>query len=129
MELKINNTDVGLFEEQEIVIQQNSPLVGFKLQGDKAYSFNIPVSDGLKAAVGTVGHLQKSDVNNKLLGKVSASGRTAIEGKVKLRKANDRAATLDVVSAPGAMDASWWNSSIHTVDLGGDTFFNGGKDY
>jgi hypothetical protein len=122
MELKINNTAVELFESQEIVIQQNSPLVGFRLQGDKTYSFNIPSSDSLKGAVGAIGHLQKSEVSSSILGSVRASGRTAIDGKVKVRKANDRAATLDVISAPGGMDASWWNGPIQSVDLGGDTF-------
>ncbi len=122
MELKINNTAVDLFEGQEIVIQQNSPLVGFKLQGDKTYSFNIPASDSLKSSVGAIGHLQKSEVSSSILGSVQASGRTAIDGKVKVRKANDRAATLDVIAAPGGMDASWWNGAIQSVDLGGDTF-------
>lgn len=122
MELLINKTAVDVFEEQEIVIQQNSPLVGFKLQGDKTYSFNIPASDSLKSTFGAIGHLQKAEVSNNVAGSVRASGRTAIEGKVKLRKANDRAATLDVISAPGGMDASWWNASIQTIDLGGDTF-------
>jgi hypothetical protein len=122
MELFINNKAVELFESQEIVIQQNSPLVGFRLQGDKTYSFNIPTSDSLKGAIGAIGHLQKSEVSSSILGSVRASGRTAIDGKVKVRKANDKAATMDVISAPGGMDASWWNGAIQSVDLGGDTF-------
>lgn len=122
MELLINNISVGLFEEQEVIIQQNSPLVGFKLQGDKAYSFSIPNSDGLKKAVGGISHLQKSEVNKDISGSVRASGRTALEGKVKVRRANDRASTIDVIATPGGMDAKWWNGAIQAIDLGGDTF-------
>ncbi|GAB2648489.1 hypothetical protein GCM10027035_47770 [Emticicia sediminis] len=122
MELLINNTSVDLFEEQEVIIQQNSPLVGFKLQGDKAYSFSIPSSDGLKKAVGGIGHLQKSEVSKEIYGSLRAAGRTALEGKVKVRRANDRASTIDVIATPGGMDAKWWNGAIQAVDLGGDTF-------
>lgn len=122
MELLINNTSVDLFEEQEVIIQQNSPLVGFKLQGDKTYSFNIPNSDGLKRAVGVINHLQKSEVGKAISGSVRASSRTALEGKVKVRRSNDRASTLDVIATPGEMDVKWWNSAIQSVDLGGDTF-------
>lgn len=122
MELLINNTGVDLFEEQEVVVQTNSPLVSFKLQGDKTYSFSVPNSDGLKKALGSVGHIQKSEVSEAILGKLRASSRTAIDGKVKVRKASDRTATLDVVAAPGGMDAKWWNSAVSTLDLGSDTF-------
>ena len=122
MELLINNTSVDLFEEQEVIIQQNSPLVGFKLQGDKTYSFSIPNSDSLKRAVGAINHLQKSEVSTAISGSVRASSRTALEGKVKVRRSNDRASTLDVIATPGEMDVKWWNAAIQSIDLGGDTF-------
>lgn len=122
MELLINDTPVGIFEEQEVIIQQNSPLVSFKLQGDKTYSFSIPNSDGLKKAVGAINHLQKSEVSDAISGSVRASSRTALEGKVKVRRSNDRASTLDIIATPGGMDAKWWNGAIQSIDLGGDTF-------
>lgn len=122
MQLKINNTAADLFEEQEIIIQQNSPLVSFKLQGDKTYSFNIPSSESLKKEIGAIGHVQKTEVSNTNIGKVQASGQTAITGKVKIRKSNDRATTLDIIAAPGGMDAAWWSSSANSLDLGSDAF-------
>lgn len=118
MRFFLDNTELGLFPEETVEVQLNSPIKDMKMTGDKAHAFSVPNSPLARRATAGKSHLQSSKLPEGFAGRIQHGPIHLLEGETKLKASSDRALSFQMDVAPGNIPASFWNQTLDQLDLG-----------
>ncbi|MCR9064455.1 MAG: hypothetical protein NXI00_10850 [Cytophagales bacterium] len=118
MRFFLENTELGVFENETVEVQLNNPLKDYKMTGDKAHAFSVPNSPIARKALAGRAHLQSVALPDNFTGRIQHGPVSILEGKTALKASSDRALSFQMDVAPGNISADVWNKDLGDFDFG-----------